>query len=113
MKIAFIFCVLVVFASALWFSCQRPISPEAELPSAGFLLKDNNGNCKPIIVSGNHIMKQDLADSNFLEVGINVTFPGTYTITTDTVNGYFFKANGAFTNEGIFTIKLLAFGNPI
>jgi hypothetical protein len=109
----FIHFLLIIIFSALFSSCQRPISSEAELPSAGSLSKDINGNCKPVIISGSYIVGQNLADSNFLEVEVTVTFPGTYTISTDTINGYYFKASGTFTTTGIFPTKLTAFGTPI
>src|SRR3954471_7100994 len=113
MKIGSIYFLVIILFFLLFFSCQRPINPEAELSSNGFLIKDDNGNCKPVSVNGNYVVGEELSDSNTLEVQVNITFPGSYTISTDTINGYTFKANGTFTSKGTFTIKLFGFGNPI
>jgi len=95
------------------FSCQRSITLDEEISSAGFFQKDFNGNCKPVIIAGNYSVAQNLNDSNYIEAEVNITSPGSYLITTDTVNGYFFKATGTFTTEGLFTIKLPGFGKPV
>ena len=54
-----------------------------------------------------------LTDSNYIDVEINVTSPGTYSITTDTLNGYSFTGKGNFTTTGVNTIKLAASGTPV
>jgi hypothetical protein len=43
---------------------------------------------------------------------VNVTKNGPYLITTDTINGYFFSATGAFTSLGNNTVTLRGNGTP-
>ena len=92
------------------FSCQQSIS--YEISSLGSLQKDENGNCQ-IIIAGTYISGQNVGDSNNLEVLVNVTSPGSFIITTDTVNGYSFKASGMFNSNGAVRVKLFAAGNPM
>jgi len=94
-------------------SCQRELSPDPLPVSKGNLLKDSNGNCAPVSVSGSYSIDQNFNDSNYLEADVNVTAAGSYEITTDTINGYSFKANGVFVNNGLVHIKLSASGKPI
>jgi len=60
------------------------------------------GYSLPAIVGGVYIAGQSTGDSNFIQVGVNVTRAGTYTITTDSINGYSFKATGNFNNTDMF-----------
>ncbi|HYJ62458.1 MAG TPA: hypothetical protein VEV62_01855 [Parafilimonas sp.] len=113
MKRLFIYASIFILSFAFFYSCQRGISPLSNSVSDGSLLKDNNGNCVLVSVSGAFIKGEQLNDSNYLEVSVNITSPGLYNITTDTVNGYFFKASGTFTSTGSVQIKLPAFGKPI
>jgi hypothetical protein len=112
MKIVLIYVLSIALAFALFFSCQRELSPYPEPVSTGILSKDNNNNCEPVIVKGIYNKDQDLIDSNYLEAVVNITSPGSYNITTDTVNGYFFRASGLFSKNGSALIKLQASGRP-
>lgn len=92
-------------------SCQKGI--HWDLASEGALLKDSAGNCMPITVTGNFITNKPANDSDFLTVNINVTSAGTYSITSDSVNGYIFKASGIFNNVGVIPVKLTCSGTPL
>ena len=52
-------------------------------------------------------------DTNYIELTVNVKSTGTYTIKTNTVNGYSFTTSGTFTTVGINTVKLLSKGRPV
>ena len=103
-------CVLIII---IFVSCQRELSPDPVPVSKGNLLKDSNGNCAPVSVFGIYYKDQNFSDSNYIEVDINITFPGSYEITTDIINGYSFKASGVFTNTGLVHVRLSASGKPI
>jgi len=105
--------VSITILLSLFFSCQRELSFEAGPPSVGSLKKDLNNNCMPIIIGGTYIAGQNIGDSNYIEVEVNVTIAGSYTISTDTVNGYSFKTAGRFTNTGSARIRLTGIGKPI
>lgn len=70
------------------------------------------GNCLNAIASGDYIKNTDVDTSNYVIINVNVTVPGTYAITTNALNGYFFSAAGAFTNTGAHSVKLFASGIP-
>ncbi len=98
--------------SVLMISCQKELSLEAGQPGVG-VLQSSAGQCNPMSVEGNYIAASALTDSNFIEVSVDVVVPGTYTIYTDTVNGYYFRGTGSFSTSGPVTVKLNAFGTPV
>ncbi len=109
--------LLLCLVSALIFivACQKEKSFETGSdPSAGLLQSDVAGDCLPKTVGG--IFEEDkvlVADSNFIDVQVNVTKAGSYTIYTDTINGFYFRATGTFSNAGTKTVKLNGSGTPV
>jgi hypothetical protein len=101
---------LIVIVLIFLVSCQRELSPYF---SQGYLLKDSNGNCSEVILNGVYNKVQQLNDSNSIEVDVNITSPGSYRISTDTVNGYFFSATGNISTAGAVHIKLQGSGKPL
>jgi len=100
----------LVFFFAAYLSCQRELNFDGI--STGVLKKDVNGNCLPVAVSGIYKVDSTLTNKNFIEVQVEVTFPGSYNIISDTVNEYFFHQTGN-VNRGTSTIRLYASGKPI
>jgi hypothetical protein len=100
--------VFLVFLS----SCQKEVSSESGTPSSGSL-QNSAGECSPKTVGGNFVANKVLNDSNYIEVTVNVAVPGSYTIMTDTVNGYYFRGQGSFANAGNSTVKLKGSGKPL
>lgn len=100
----------VVICLMVLTSCQKGI--HWNLASEGVLLKDATGNCMPVAVAGTFTANKQTSDTNFLTVSVDVTAPGTYSITSDSVNGYIFKASGVFNNIGVATVKLICNGVP-
>ncbi len=77
-------------------------------------LKDSSGICFPQTLHGtfyNGITPG--ADTAYIAVAVNVTKVGSYSIFTDTQNGFGFAASGNFTNAGINIISLKPNGTPI
>ncbi len=82
-------------------------------PSAGSLQSDVNGDCLPKTVNGTYEVGVPLIPTtNTITVDVNVTQTGTYTISSDTVNGFYFRATGLFTTLGVTTITLRGNGTP-
>jgi len=100
---------LTVFS--LFLSCQKEISVEFGSPSKGSL-QSSSGDCLPKLVAGSYVSGKALNDSNFMEVTVNVTAPGPYTIYTDTISGYSFRTSGSFTNTGSQVVRLKGSGTP-
>jgi hypothetical protein len=97
------------------YSCKKEYSQEegSGNKSEGSLLSEVTGECLPKTVTGAYIAGTTLDASNYIEVDVDVTKEGSYSITTDTVNGYYFTASGDFANTGINTVKLFGKGKPL
>ncbi|MCI5054740.1 MAG: hypothetical protein MRY83_01460 [Flavobacteriales bacterium] len=69
--------------------------------------------CSQIQVNGDYSIGDVLTASNTVELEINVSATGQYTIETDQQNGYSFSKSGSFTQTGIQTVELVGVGTPI
>ncbi len=103
--------VMMVFVAA---ACSKELSYEGpDSPAEGSMQSALTGDCLPKTVSGTYQVAVPLvADSNTISVAVNVTTTGTYLVTTDTVNGFFFNSSGRFTSPGTNTVKLRSTGTP-
>jgi hypothetical protein len=104
----FLLALLLVFSS-----CMKEYSIESgqDISSSG-TLKTISGNCLPSQVNGLFRKGLPVNDSDYINVSIDVTAPGYYSITSDTVNGVHFTGAGIFTAAGMTTVRLKAAGNP-
>ena len=108
------FAVLIVSFTVLFFACQKEISPESLGTIAdGSLQKDGGGSCLPKTINGAYVAGTALSSTNTMDVTVNVAAAGTYTIYTNTVNGYSFKSTGNFTSTGMKTVNLKGSGIPV
>jgi hypothetical protein len=98
-------CLLIAFA------CQKGI--HWDIASEGSLAKDSNNNCLPVSINGNYIQDSAANTTNYITVDVNVTSAGSYTIYTDSINGYQFKASGNFNSTGINHVQLACSGKPV
>ncbi len=108
---------LFAFISILIFAaCQKEFSIEtgASLAAAGTLKDTTTGNCMPDSVVGTFYDGVTPGrDTAYVLVNVNVTTAGTYSIYTDTQNGFYFSDSGYFSTTGLNTIKLKPIGTPI
>lgn len=81
-------------------------------PAAVYTLAGAPNACANAVITGS-FAKGAVLDS-FYKAGIsvNVSTPGSYTISTNTVNGYKFSAAGTFTVTGTQVVNLTASGTP-
>lgn len=94
-------------------ACQKELSFELpNTPAEGSLQDDASGDCLPKTVNGAYAVGQALTASNTITIAVDVLKTGTYTIGTDTVNGYFFRATGTFTAVGVNNVTLRGNGTP-
>ncbi len=111
----FISYLFFVCCTAILFSCQKELSVEtySSLTGAGSLW-DSSGNCMPDSVHGTFYDGiTPGSDTAYVEVQVNVTATGSYTISSDLQNGFQFFDSGFFSNTGINTIRLKPIGTPI
>jgi hypothetical protein len=77
-----------------------------------FTLSGAPSNCTGATVAGIFTVGTNLAASNTLTVQVNVTVVGSYSISTNIVNGISFSKTGTFTTTGIQNVTLIGSGLP-
>jgi hypothetical protein len=97
------------------FSCQKEKSYEKNAAgfSSGSLQSAATGDCLGNAVSGTYKKDTILNASNYVDVQVDVSKTGSYTISTDTINGFYFRGAGSFTATGMTSVRLLGNGKPI
>ena len=104
---------LLVAVSFFISSCQKELSYEAGL-GKGTLKKDATGECLPFNVNGSYKTDSLLKPTiNYVDIQVSVSEPGSYSIKTDSINGYTFYAAGVFTVQGLNTVRLVGSGKPL
>ncbi len=71
----------------------------------------NGGVCNTN-VSGSYVAGVALNTQNNISILVNVSSPGTYSISTNVVNGISFASSGTFTGVGAQTVTLIGQGTP-
>ncbi|MFZ1529922.1 MAG: hypothetical protein WAT19_14295 [Ferruginibacter sp.] len=106
--------VVLTAALVLMLSCEKENSYEggATGNSEGSLKFDGGNKCLPSNVNGVYKTGTALASTNYVDVQVNVTTAGAYVITTDTVNGMYFRAVGIFGTTGNQMVRLSGAGTP-
>jgi hypothetical protein len=98
----------------LFVSCQKEYSAESSTStSAKFTYDGEPNNCIAPGVQGSYMTGIALDASNTVTIDVTVAKLGTYSITTNTVNGIKFSATGSFTVLGNQSIDLTGSGTPI
>ncbi|MDQ1095623.1 MULTISPECIES: hypothetical protein [Chryseobacterium] len=90
---------------------SQPCSPPVQVP----VLSDSGTytmSCGSAIVNGVYKVGTALTSSNTITLPVNVTALGSYTVTTNTVDGISFSASGTFTATGNQNIMLNGAGTP-
>lgn len=98
------------------YSCSKELSYEesAYQFSAEGSLWDSLDNCLPDSVYGTfYTGVQPGSDTAYVEIQVNVSVAGSYSISTDLQNGFMFADSGFFATTGINTVQLKPIGTPI
>ena len=93
-------------------SCQKEFTIETTT-AKGSLQKDSSGDCMPSLPYGVYAKDSLLKASNYVDITVKITQTGSYSIKTDTVNGYSFSAAGDVGVIGLNTIRLQGKGRPM
>lgn len=104
--LASVLCVTILLLAA----CTKNTDPTGE--STGTLKSLAGGNCTPATVHGLFKVDSVLTSENYVDVLVDVSVGGSFTIKSDSVNGYSFKKSGTFSS-GENTVRLYASGKPI
>jgi len=108
-------CFLVACCITVLFSCQKEMSEEVNsaLTASGSLW-DTAANCLPDSVHGTFYGGiTPGSDTAYVEVQVNVTQTGSYSISSDVQDGFQFADSGFFSSTGLNTIHLKPLGTPI
>lgn len=89
-----------------------PPPPPSTVGNASFTLTGAPNNCYDADVNGTYISGVRLSSANTVDINVNVTTVGNYSLTTDTINGVWFSGSGAFSNTGNQMIALKGNGIP-
>ena len=106
------FCLFVLIAGFVFSSCQKQLGYTV-LDAKGTLKDNGTGDCLPVTIYGSYQKDTLLLSSNSVDVQVNFSQLGNYTIKTDTINGYSFSATGTAAIPGLNTIHMQASGRPI
>jgi hypothetical protein len=93
-------------------TCNFSITFAATAPATG-TLGGSPGSCTPVTPAGIYIQGVTLTAANTIQIQVNVATVGTYTISTNTVNGVSFLNSGTFTTTGLQNVTLTGTGTPI
>jgi len=109
----------IILFSVAAVSCTKEKSVENGLPtipgsggSAVFALNTSGDSCVNSVVAGTYAKGTPTGSANTVTIEINVNSPGTWSINTATVGGFYFSGSGAFANTGTQTVTLTAKGTP-
>jgi hypothetical protein len=72
---------------------------------------NNNGACAASL-SGNYFDGVSLSSNNTVQLQVNVTTTGVYSLQTNTRAGFLFSTAGSFSDTGVQTITLTGIGTP-
>ena len=80
--------------------------------TAAYNFSSVSGNCTSPQISGTYATGSATTIANKIVLQVTVVTPGTFLISTATINGIIFTGSGTFTATGVQTIQLFASGTP-
>jgi hypothetical protein len=107
---SFIRCLPLCSCMILFSSCEKDYSYEGG--TAVYTIYDSAGSCGGSILAGNYYTDVPLGTGNTVQLQVDVTTVGKYTLQTNTRSGIQFYTAGQFANTGVQTISLSGTGTP-
>lgn len=111
---------IFLLAGFLFTSCEKELSVENGGTQTGviggtavYTLAGSPGTCTVATVSGIYNVGTAMDISNTITISVNVTTIGTYTVSTNSLNGISFTGAGTFINTGEQTITLTGSGTAL
>lgn len=97
---------LLLLTAIFFTACKKDHPGGGGTPSARGSLQNTEGSCLPGTPHGKWTVGLAPGDSNFVDITVHVTQPGTYNIQSDSVNGIRFRDSGVFTATGDQVVHL-------
>lgn len=92
--------------------CTINVPVTSATPQAIYTLLGAPDTCTPVTVSGGYIKDVSLGADDIVTISLQATAPGSYSISTNEINGYKFFDSSTVV-AGIQTIKLKSIGAPL
>lgn len=93
-------------------TCNFFVSFSAFPPPAIFTYSGAPANCTAPAIRGIYSSGIGLGPGNYVDLAVNVTSPGAYTINTNNANGIAFSGSGVFSAPGAKVVRLIGNGTP-
>lgn len=93
-------------------TCNFTVSFTSGAPTAVFTYAGAPATCTAPAISGTYAAGVAMGSSNYVDLAVNVTTPGAYTVSTNSTNGMSFSGSGAFTTTGAQVLRLIGNGTP-
>ncbi len=106
-----IFYALSAISALLLITCAKEYSYEGGT-AAQYKLDGSPDACNPVTVSGNYIEGNSVTSSEYVQLSIQVTVAGVYSITTIPADGISFTSSGNFSDTGRQSLILYCSGTP-
>ncbi len=111
---------IFLLSGFLFAACEKELSEENGGTQTGgiggtavFTLAGSPGNCTAALISGIYKVGTALDVSNTITISVNITNIGTYTISTNSLNGISFAGAGSFITTGEQSITLTGSGTAL
>jgi hypothetical protein len=93
-------------------TCNFTVSFLNGAPAAVFTYAGAPGSCSAPAINGVYASGVALGAGNYVDLAVNVTTPGAYTVSTTSANGMSFSGSGSFSATGSQVIRLIGNGTP-
>lgn len=93
-------------------NCTFSITATGGGGGAAVFTTGSAGACASFVPAGTYKAGTALSSGNTVVFSVNVTTPGTYSISTNTANGISFSGSGTFSSTGTKTVTLTGTGTP-
>jgi hypothetical protein len=103
---------LLFISLIIFLACGKEYSYERNTIAHGSL-HGSPDSCLGIMIGGIYQKDAPLSAVNYADVSVNIFSKGSYTISSDTINGFYFSASGKFSSTGLNQVRLYASGKPI
>jgi hypothetical protein len=110
-KISFTYILVCLLMLALFASCKKEYSYEGGL-QAQYVVEGSPADCSPSVLSGFYIEGTAVGTGNTLQITVDVSRAGNYTIYTLPNDGVSFTASGNFADTGTQVVTLQGSGTP-
>jgi len=93
-------------------TCNFTVSFLSGAPAAVFTYAGAPATCTAPVINGAYAAGVGMGAGNYVDLAVNVTTPGAYTVSTNPADGISFSGSGAFSTTGAQVIRLIGNGIP-